>query len=59
MPVVSEFNGIRIRINHEVGGKHSEPHFHAYYGSDIAIFSIVTLEMLDCTGNFPTRIEGI
>jgi hypothetical protein len=58
MPVVSEFRGIRITINYEYDEKHSTPHFHARYGSDEASFSIVTLEILACTRNFPARIAA-
>ncbi len=58
MPLLSEFRGIRITINYEYDEKHSTPHFHARYGNDEASFSIVTLEILASTGNFPARIAA-
>jgi hypothetical protein len=36
---------------------HNPPHFHAYYGSQSAIFSISNLEVLE--GKLPPRIKGL
>ena len=46
MPEVSRFYGIIIRMYSEVGGQHDSPHFHAYYQSDAAVFSIDPVEMI-------------
>lgn len=37
--------------------EHNPPHFHAYYGSESAIFSIRTLEVLE--GRLPPRVKGL
>jgi hypothetical protein len=58
MPVLCEFRGIKIALYPEYGERHKEPHFHAYYGEHRAVFSIVSLTMIACTGNFPLRIEA-
>jgi hypothetical protein len=55
VPTVSEFNGIKIAVYTEFGIRHHEPHFHAYYGNSKAVFSIVTLEILVSTRNFPAK----
>lgn len=46
MPEISRFFGIIIRMFF-VGVEHNPSHFHAYYGSDSAIFSIQNLEVLE------------
>ena len=56
MPEISRFLGIIIRMFF-VGAEHNPPHFHAYYGSESAIFSISTLEVLE--GKLPPRIKGL
>ena len=37
----------------ELGGKHHSPHFHAYYQSDVAIYSIEPIELI--AGKLPIR----
>ncbi len=37
----------------EVGGPHHEPHFHAYYQEEVAVFSINPVELL--AGSLPRR----
>jgi len=59
MPVVSEFNGIRITIYLEDREQHSMPHFHAYYAESAAVFSIITLEVIASTKNFPSRVSSV
>ncbi len=40
MPELSRFYGIIIRMFSEPSGRHHAPHFHAYYGGHVAVFSI-------------------
>ncbi len=44
MPELSRFYGIIIRMYFEVGGQHHRPHFHAYYGDDVAIYSLAPID---------------
>lgn len=37
----------------ETGGQHHRPHFHAYYGDDVAIWSIAPIELI--AGSLPRR----
>ncbi|MBV9468885.1 MAG: DUF4160 domain-containing protein [Abitibacteriaceae bacterium] len=30
----------------ETGGQHHQPHFHAYYGDEVAIFSLTPIEVI-------------
>lgn len=46
MPELSRFYGIIIRMYMEAGGQHHVPHFHAYYGEEVAIFDLQTLELI-------------
>jgi hypothetical protein len=46
MPGLSRFFGIIIRMYAEPGAPHHQPHFHAYYQNDSAVFSIETLEII-------------
>ena len=48
MPEISRFWGIVIRM---YADEHAPPHFHAYYQSDSALFSISTGQIIE--GNFP------
>ncbi len=50
MPTVSMFFGIAIRMYF---GGHAPPHFHAYYGSDLAVVEIETLRVM--YGRLPRR----
>ena len=53
MPELSRFFGIIIRMYMEVGGPHHLPHFHAYYQSDVAVFSLDPIELM--AGSLPRR----
>lgn len=53
MPELSRFFGIIIRMYMETGIQHHRPHFHAYYGSDVAIYALDPVEVL--TGFLPKR----
>ena len=53
MPELSRFFGIIIRMYKEVGAPHHLPHFHAYYGIDVAIFSLDPIELI--AGELPRR----
>jgi len=53
MPELSRFFGIIIRMYAEPGAPHHQPHFHAYYQNDSAVFSIETLEIIG--GNLSTK----
>ncbi len=50
MPEISRFLGIIIRMFIK---EHNPPHFHAFYGGDVAVFSIETGQMIQ--GNFPSK----
>jgi hypothetical protein len=43
MPTVSWFYGIAIRMYFV---DHGRPHFHAYYGNDVAVFDVETGRVL-------------
>ncbi len=53
MPELSRFYGIIIRMFMETGGQHHRPHFHAYYGDEVAIFSLSPIELI--AGSLPRR----
>ena len=53
MPELSRFLGIIIRMYMEVGIQHHTPHFHAYYGNDVAIYAFDPVETL--AGSLPKR----
>ena len=53
MPELSRFWGIVIRMFVEVGEPHHLPHFHAYYGKDVAVYRLKPIELLD--GELPRR----
>lgn len=57
MPELSRFYGIIIRMYMETGGQHHRPHFHAYYGEDVAIFALSPLEMI--AGSMPRRQQRL
>ncbi len=50
MPEISRFLGIAIKMFIR---EHNPPHFHAFYGDDVAVFSIETGQMIQ--GDFPSR----
>ncbi len=54
MPELSRFYGIVVRM---FFNDHSPPHFHAYYGSDEALFAIETLSLI--AGRLPARATGL
>ena len=37
----------------ETGGQHHRPHFHAYYGEDVAIYALSPIELI--AGELPRR----
>ena len=53
MPEISRFFGIVIRMFAEAGGPHHQPHFHAYYQEDVAVFGVDPIEIVD--GWLPRR----
>jgi len=53
MPEISRFFGIIIRMYLEVGAPHHDPHFHAYYQDEVAIYNIASLELV--AGSLPIR----
>ena len=57
MPELSRFFGIIIRMYAEFGAPHHEPHFHAYYQDDVAIYGIETLEPI--AGSLPRRQQRL
>ena len=54
MPEISRFYGIVVRM---FFNDHAPPHFHAYYGSDEAIFVIETFSLI--AGHLPARATGL
>ncbi len=57
MPELSRFFGIIIRMYAEFGVPHHDPHFHAYYQDDVAIYGIETLEPI--AGSLPRRQQRL
>ena len=57
MPELSRFFGIIIRMYMEAGVQHHKPHFHAYYGDDIAVYSLDSIEVL--AGQLPRRQQRL
>jgi len=53
VPELSRFYGIIIRMFMETGGQHHRPHFHAYYGEDVAIYALSSIELI--AGSLPRR----
>ena len=54
MPTISMFFGIAIRMYYD---DHAPPHFHAYYGGDLAVITIDTLEVIE--GGLPKRATAL
>lgn len=52
MPEVCRFLGIVISMYAEMPARHHEPHFHAYYGEQAAVFSIASGQL--SAGSLPT-----
>lgn len=57
MPELSRFFGIVIRMYPEVDVQHNKSHFHAYYGSDVAVYSLDPIEIL--AGSIPKRQQRL
>jgi hypothetical protein len=53
MPELSRFFGIIIRMYSEPSERHSLAHFHAYYQSHVAVFSISPVALV--AGALPQR----
>ena len=53
MPELSRFYGLIIRMFSEPAGRHHVAHFHAYYGEEVAVFSIAPVALL--AGALPQR----
>lgn len=53
MPELSRFFGIIVRMFAEAGGRHHEPHFHAYFQGGAAVFSIRPVDLI--AGTLPQR----
>ena len=53
MPEISRFFGIVIKMFFD---DHNPPHFHAEYGSDLALIDIRTLSVF--SGRLPPRVKG-
>jgi hypothetical protein len=54
MPEVSRFFGIVIRMFWD---DHNPPHFHAFYGDELALVDITTLSVF--AGRLPPRALGL
>jgi hypothetical protein len=57
MPELARFFGIIVRMYAEPGAPHHVPHFHAYYGDLIAIFSVDPVEVV--SGSLPRRQQRL
>jgi len=57
MPELARFFGIIIRMYLEAHAPHYEPHFHAYYQDDVAIYTIDPLELI--SGSLPKRQQRL
>ena len=53
MPELSRFFGIIIRMYVEVNAPHHQPHFHAYYQDEVAIYGLDPIELI--AGSLPRR----
>ncbi len=53
MPELSRFFGIIIRMYAEVNAPHHEPHFHAYYQDEVAIYTLTPIDLI--AGSLPRR----
>jgi len=56
VPTLAMFYGILIKMNWKDKGQHQEPHFHAIYGGDEAVFKL-NGEIL--SGRFPARQSAL
>ncbi len=54
MPEICRFLGIVIRMYYD---DHNPPHFHAEYGSDLALVDIHNLSLF--SGRLPPRVTGL
>jgi hypothetical protein len=57
MPELSRFFGIIISRYAELGPPHHQPHFHAYYGEDVAIYSFDPVDLM--AGSLPRRQQRL
>jgi hypothetical protein len=57
MPELSRFFGIIIRMYAELGTPHHQPHFHAYYQDDVAIYSLDPIDLI--AGLLPRRQQRL
>ncbi len=57
MPELGRFFGIIIHMYAEFGAPPHEPHFHAYYQDDVAIYGIESIELI--AGAFPRRQQRL
>jgi hypothetical protein len=57
VPELSRFYGIIIRMYVEAGGQHHRPHFHAYYGNEVAIYALSPIEFV--VGSLPRRQQRL
>ncbi len=57
MPELSRFYGIIIRMFSEPFERHHVPHFHAYYGEHVAVFSISPVVLI--VGFLPQRQQRL
>lgn len=57
MPEISRFFGIIIRMYAELGAPHHQPHFHAYYQDEVAIYSIDPVDLM--AGSLPRRQQRL
>ena len=57
MPELSRFFGIIIRMYWEAAAPHHNAHFHAYYQSEVAVYTIDPVELI--AGSLPRRQQRL
>lgn len=57
MPELSRFYGIIIGMFSEPSERHHAPHFHTYYQDNVAVFSILPVEIV--AGSMPLRQQRL
>ena len=57
MPELARFFGIIIRMFYEPEVPHHNPHFHAYYQNEVAVYGLEPIELI--SGSLPKRQQRL
>lgn len=57
MPEITRFFGIIIRMFTETGERHHNPHLHAYYQDQMAVFALDPVKLI--SGKIPRRQQRL